>query len=718
MNKACNQIIIRSIILFIIAFLYNNVIASTPISNSNFLSADAILYDSTTSCIRASGNVYIMSEGYIITADNMVYDIKSDELFATGAVRVKSASKQSKKHHFQIDGDSIFFENRMKSGLIKNFIMYFGDNTLLASNLAERLDENHSVLNKSEYTACSICKNRNPMWSISAKKTDLDLEKEKITYQNVFFKIYGLPIFFTPYFAHPTPKASAKSGLLIPSKNKAGIGIPIYYRPKDNFDNTTIPRFSKKGILLENETRYLREEGLYNTKISFIRSNLTRTLNNESHSAKYDRFYIHSKAELQKNDYNYGYDFNKTSDKAFLKQYYDRNDPHLTSNIYLEKINKSDFARIEGLHFQNLKSSEQESNSNSYVMPEISVKKVTSVIDDSSYLTLENNTVHYVKSSDYNVTRNNFTSTLSKTYNTNNGHLFNIAAYNRVDFYYFNVGQARNSSEKTMATRDIPELQCGWKYPLIKTSGNGNITMIEPEVQFVEGLGNYKKNLKYSYIDINAYDLNEVNLFSANRFSGFDFHEYGRRISYGVKASSSQKNGITLKGFVGKLDYLTNTGLPYKNADLLIKSSVDYNNIIELYYNSKIYSKNLSKYREEVGLKYSDSKVYGNMTFINVNPSIYYSNDIVNLYSKGIKQMFLDTKYNIDSSWSVGYDIRFDLTSSKKISTISRNIKMTYQGDCVNISLRIGKIYTEDRERGIYKTDSSSISLNLKTLSF
>lgn len=717
MSKACNQIIVQSIILFVIAFFYNNVTASNRMSNKNFLSADVIIYDSNTKCIRASGNVSVIAEGYIITADNMVYNINRDELFANGKVRVKSSSKTSSKQQFQIDGDSIFFENKMKSGVIKNFIIYFGDNALLASSLAERLDENHSVLNKSEYTACAICKNRSPIWSISSKKTHLDLAKEKIIYQNVFFKLYGLPIFFTPYFAHPTPKAKAKSGLLIPSKNKAGVGMPIYYRPKDNFDNTTTPRFSKKGIILENETRYLTENGIYNTNISFIRSNLTRKLNNNSKSAKYDRFYINSKAALEKNDYNYGYDFNKTSDKAYLKEYYDRNDPHLTSNIYLEKINKSNFSRIEGLHFQNLKSSEQE-NSNSYVLPEINIKKIMPVIDDSSYLILENNMAHYVKSSDYKVTRNNFTSTLSKTYNSNDGYLFNIAAYNRVDFYNFNVGQERPSYQKSIAARDIPELQCGLKYPLIKTSVNGDVTIIEPEIQFVEGLGNYKKNLKYSYIDINAYDLNEVNLFSANRFSGFDFHEYGRRVSYGIKANSNQNNGLTLKGFIGKLDYLTNTGLPYKNADLLLKSSIDYNDMIELYYNSKIYSKNLSKYREELGIRYNDSKVYTNVTFINVNPSIYYSKDILNLYSNGIKQMFVDTKYYIDSSWSVGYDIRFNLTSSKKISTISRNIKMTYQGDCVNISLRIGKIYTEDPTRGIYKTGSSSISLNLKTLSF
>lgn len=667
MFYASNQtIIIRTIILLILCLLYNNATAKIQNTESSFLSADTIIYDSSTKVIRASGNVYIISEGYIITADSMSYDIKQDQLFAIGKVRVRSESTASKTQQFQVDGDSIFFENKMKRGLIQNFIIYFGQDSLLASNLAERLDESHSVLTKSQYTACKICKTRNPLWSISAKKTDLDLAKEKIVYQNVFFKVYGVPIFFTPYFAHPTPKAKARSGVLTPNKNKAGIGIPIYYRHTNNFDNTTTPRLSKKGLIIENETRYLSKNGYYNTKLNTIRSNLTKMINNESTNEKQNRFYLHAAAGLYKNGFNYGYDINKTSDKAYLKEYYDKNDPHLTSNIYLEKIEKTDFARIEGLHFQDLKSTEQQSN-NSYVVPEIRIKKVMDVIDDRTNLTIENNTVHYEESENYHVTRNNFTTTLSKDYNTNDGHLFKISGYNRVDLYYSNIGSSNNLNKQSIATRNIPEFQLGWKYPLIRTWDNGDITIIEPESQFVEGLGAYKKNLKYDYIDVNAYDLNEVNLFLSNRFSGFDFHEYGRRISYGVKANHDKNNGLAIKGFIGQLNYLTNTGgLPYKNPDLLIKSSISYSNRIELYYNTKLYSKNLTKYREEAGIKYNDSKVLASVNFIDVNPSSYYSKDKFNIYSNGIRQMFIDTKYNIDDNWSAGYDIRFDVSSYKK----------------------------------------------------
>ncbi len=717
MHLLSYQIIIRYMLIFVIGLLYHKASANIMTNKDNFLSADNITYDSTTKSVRAYGNVHIISQGYIITADNIIYDSINDELFANGNVRVKSDSNAPDHKKIQLDGDSIFFENKMKSGIIQNFILYFGDNSILASTMAKRIDENHSILKKSEYTACSICNNRYPLWSISSKETDLNFAKEKVIYKNVFFKVYGVPIFFTPYFAHPTPKAKAQSGILIPNKSKAGIGVPIYFRPKDNFDNTTTPRLSSNGLIIENETRYLSKEGEYNTNLSFIRSNIKKTLdNNQTKNQKQSRFYVSSKADLVKGNYNYGYDFNRTSDKAYLKEYYDKNDPHLTSNIYIEKINKSNFARIDALHFQELKAS-TEKDSNSYVFPEITVRQITPIIDDSTNIILENSTIHYSENNNYNVSRNNLTTILSKTYKTTDGHLISLSGYNRADFYYANIATAKKLEKNGIATRNIPEIHLGWQYPLIRHDKEKMI-ILEPEILFVEGFGTYKKNLKYDYIDVNAYDLNEVNLFNSNRYSGFDFHEYGRRLSYGIKARSDHKEGYTIKGFLGKLEYLTNSNGPHKNPDLLIKSSINFSNLVEIYYNTKIYSKTSSKFREEIGAWYNNNIIYSNISMINIIPSSYYTKDSLNQYSSGIKQMFIDTRYKINDEWSAGYDIRFDLASYKKISPISRNIKMTYHGDCVNISMRIGKTYTADPTRGIYKTDSNSVSLSLKTLSF
>lgn len=688
----------------------------------NFLSADSIKYDSTTNRINATGHVSVLTNGYVIKAKQMTYDVSTGELWASGYVRVKSDGKSGESKKFQMDGDSVYFKDKMKKGIIKNFVLYFGDNSIIASKLAERIDEKHSRLLRSKYTACSICNNKHPIWEISAKKTNIDLEKEKVTYENAFFQIYGLPIFYTPYFSHPTPKAKAQSGILIPNQKKAGIGIPIYYRPKDNLDFTLTPRLSKSKIVTELETRYLTKKGKYNLTSSYTKSNLTKTSTGGTQKTqKRDRYFIDGHAIVKENGYSYEMKLNRVSDKAYLKEFYDRNDNMLESSIHAEKVTGTNFITGEVISFQGLK--EADSNSTDpFIFPEVRVKHVMPVINENTKLTLENNMVNYREGNNYNITRNSFTSILSHTYKTDNGQIIDLSGYNRLSWYYVDISPTRTlvEQDKTLI-RNIPEMHLGWRYPLARMSPYGGYTLIEPRMLLVLGRGDLGKNDKYSYIDGVPYNTREDNLFTSNRYSGIDFHEYGRRVSYGISAVHQTKENCTIKAFLGSLNYLNKPSI--SDTNLLVKTSINFGGLVELYQNSTIDNKKLLPIRREFGAWYDNGKLFAGATLIDINLRKMY---FYNSYAKttqsdilsNIKQLLLDTKYQINERWQVGVDSVFDIKSDKKFSPISRNIRVTYSWDCVSMSLRFGRSYTSDPKRGIYKRNIREIALSLKTLDF
>lgn len=707
MRQLCNLIIL-------LLCCFNAVASSRNINPEHFLSADTITYDSMMKYINAKGHVIVMAEGYIVTADNMFYDINKDELWAQGNVRVKSDQKG--KNYFQMDGDSVLFKNKFKEGVIKYFVLYFGDNSLLAASLAKRIDEKHSSLLKAQYTACKIC-GKNPMWSVSAAKSNIDLEKEKVSYHNAFFNIYGVPVFYVPYFVHPTPKAKAQSGLLMPNYNKSGLGVPIYYRPKENLDITFTPRLKNREVLMEADIRYLTNQGTYNINSSFTNTKLVKKSDSGViKDNRLNRYYVNFDGDVKEKEFNYKVRLNRTSDSAYLKQFYNKNDSYLKSYLYADKVDKVNFVSVESLYFQDLRQ-DNITNVDAFVLPEIRVKHVMPILNDDTFITIANNNMNYVEGSNYKVSRNALSTSLTHILKTDNGHLFNISGYNRFDWYHVDVMRSNSNPQNKTKVRAIPEMHLGWQYPLIKTYLNNNVTILEPEVLFVASRDKSEQNIKFAYVDSGSYNLTEENLFNTNHYNGVDFHEYGNRASYGLKSSHNTTSGYVFNAFLGRLKRFNSMDGLDNQANLLTRASVNYQNRVELYYNSRVNSLVRSPFREEIGAWYNNQIIYLNVGLIKIKPVqfLLYPNKQV-VTNAGIRQIYFDTKYQFNENWSVGTDARFNLVAYDKISAISRNIKMTYEGDCVKIALRFGRNYTADPSRGIYKTNDNEFAISLKTL--
>ncbi|MFV9846635.1 MAG: LPS-assembly protein LptD, partial [Rickettsia aeschlimannii] len=103
---------------------------------SNIIS-DFVEYNGNQDLIYAKGNIRIITDEYLLTADNLLYDIKNDILWVEGNIRIKD------KQNRIIEGDKAVLKDEFKKGIISEFILLFGDNNLLIAKLAERIDENN-----------------------------------------------------------------------------------------------------------------------------------------------------------------------------------------------------------------------------------------------------------------------------------------------------------------------------------------------------------------------------------------------------------------------------------------------------------------------------------------------------------------------------------------------------------------------------------------------
>ncbi|XVN42586.1 MAG: LPS assembly protein LptD [Candidatus Rickettsia vulgarisii] len=673
----------------------------------NFLSTDYVEYNKEQQLIYARGNVEVILEDYFLTANTLIYDIENDKLWAEGNVMIKNEENKV------ILGETAILKDKLKTGIISDFILYFGDNTLLVSKLAERVSDNLFYLTDSTFTPCKILCNNKPIWQVSAKKTQVDLDNSQMTYRNLFFEVWGVPIFYTPYFSHPTPKAKAKSGILMPQfKNKA-LGIPLYYRVLPNLDFTLIPRFFGKYNIYEIEGRYKPNKTDYITIETSYGKVPYRT--KEGNILLKDRninsYYLLSNGTFSRENYQYGFRLEHTSDQAYLKNYYKNYTSSLTSKIYFRNINIYDYFSLEGIYLEGLNVNDS-SNTNPLIYPKIKTKNVINLNEsETSKLVIGNNTLVYKERNGKELGRTSIQISLDNNFLTPTGHLFNFIIRNRTDLYFISHTYLNDPRANKVLSRNIPEIQNIWRYPLSGAISEKSTLMVEPIISVTLGR-KHNSNKKFSFIDYNRYELSENNLFLANHFSGVDNHEFGNRLSYGINSSLlSGQNYFNL--FLGQTynNNLPRNSIHYQENVGKISSSFSSN--LELFYRFRK-NKNFEPIRDEIGGTLSLKKLQFTTSFIQIkNLKKYYSMN--NMADDKLRQMYYNLSYQLTDTWSVSYGMRLNAPKTK-LSILSQSIRVTYQNDCVRISTQLSDDYMVDNRRGIKKTSLPTVTIGLKIL--
>ena len=94
-----------------------------------------------------------------------------------------------------------------------------------------------------------------------------DVENKKIEYRDAVVDIYGVPVAYFPFLAHPDPSVRRASGILIPNMGYpthlgAFFALPYYWVIDGQSDATITPVLSaKQGGGLEVEYRHVFNDG-------------------------------------------------------------------------------------------------------------------------------------------------------------------------------------------------------------------------------------------------------------------------------------------------------------------------------------------------------------------------------------------------------------------------------------------------------------------------
>ncbi|HPY41532.1 MAG TPA: LPS assembly protein LptD, partial [Thiolinea sp.] len=203
-----------------------------------------------------NGNVYISQNDQELSAQQVIYNRKTGNVFAQGVVTLTGP---------KIKVTSTQLEYNLNNGLGKltdvAYLLNGSEGRGESSELAQETAQITRLKNAS-YTTCPVGVNS---WSLKAEEIQLDRSSEQGVARKVTLQIKDRPFLYLPYFSFPLTD-QRKSGFLIPNfgtdeKSGLRVSIPYYWNLAPNYDlTTTTNMLSKRGLQFKNEFRYLTEK--------------------------------------------------------------------------------------------------------------------------------------------------------------------------------------------------------------------------------------------------------------------------------------------------------------------------------------------------------------------------------------------------------------------------------------------------------------------------
>ncbi|AGA64234.1 Outer membrane protein Imp / Organic solvent tolerance protein precursor [Liberibacter crescens BT-1] len=727
---------------------------SSPITDSTAIDDTKLLLyannlDFYPDSIIASGMVQIRYNGYRMVAQKVIYNKITKKLSAIGDIEFIGT-----------DGNRLYAEqlditDNFARGFIKELRLETTNNTRLAAETAERINESEIILHHGVYTACVPCTAQGghpPFWQVKAVRIIQNNQKHTIRLEKARLEILGKPIAYLPFIEVLDSTVKRKSGFLFPrfgySQNLgSSIQIPYYQVLSDHTDATlALTPYSTQGLLLEAEFRQLFQNGTHILHAANINQSSPDSFTPNTTDSKFKhRSMISSAAGFQINPrWTFGWNGILQSDNNFSRTYRINNsyDYVYNNKIYLTGLGEQNYFDMRIIHFsiQDADISKKREKTQANLYPLIDYHYIAPESIANGELSFTGNITSISRSqTDIETISNNYTrlrglsgtnSRLStellwkRTIIAPGGLLITPLTALRGDIHQLAVNNpypliGENSSSSFldngsiingMATAGIET-----RYPIRISADNSN--------HIIEGIGqlyirpNESKVRSIPNEDAQSLVFDSTSLFSRDKFSGYDRIEGGTRSNIGIRYVGNFDNQFTIHSIIGQsfqiygknsfaetnfLNVGKNSGLENKASDYIAAVSLNTPFNISLALNTLLEKKTLDPNRIDSSIGYENNHFKTDLIYTYVAMQPQYAYPFHNNELQGKLSLKLPKNWSILTS--IALDIRNNVVSRHSIG-------LAYDDECTTFNIA----YL--RKNDISKTEASDWTIGAQ-LSF
>ena len=441
-----------------------------------------------------------------------------------------------------------------------------------------RKEDSRFLINEGTYTQCPPGVNS---WKLVANTIEIDPKTGFGRAENATLRVGDVPIVYLPYFYFPIDERR-QSGFLYPSmrySNSSGLDIatPYYFNIAANIDDTFSPRvISKRGLLLDNEFRYLNDWSMNRLQTAYMaHDNLegdNRWLLATQHNGRINE---HWRTNI---------DYLRVSDDDYLDdlgaKINSQEESHLNESGSVSYIEDSWQAELLVQSYQTI-----DDNITPYRrLPQLEIQGQS----DISYAEVELNYLAQITEFDRNIAgltgidritgqRIHLEPTLSKRFGTTWGYVEPKAKLWYSQFQLKNQQLGFDDAPSTAAP--VLSLNTGLYFDRQVTLLNKNYQQsLEPRLF---ALYVPKRNQDDAPVfDSTEYNFDYYSLFRDNRFSGYDLIGDTQQISLGLTSRLFDRNGReAISASVGQAYYFADRTVELANSPSLTDNTANASDI-------------------------------------------------------------------------------------------------------------------------------------------
>jgi LPS-assembly protein len=546
------------------------------------LTASELVYDRDHNKVIAVGGVQIDYGGYKLVAKRVEYDQKSGRMMAIGEIEMVEPGGN------RVYADKLDVTHDFANGFINALRLETTDNTRMVAIKGRRVNTDTLILYKGVYTACEPCREhpeKPPLWQVKAERVIENGKTHTVRLESAHFELFGEPIAYIPVLELPDNTVKRKSGFLFPHMSSSqnlgfGLGISYYQTLTPHMDATaTVTGYTAQGALLGGEFRQQFEWGLHTLQFAGINQMDSHRFTPGTSDYKNDqRFGVSSQAKFNINPrWTFGWDVLWQSDNNFARTYslFDSDQPIHTDQIYLTGIGRRNYFDMRAFYFdvQDADPSNLAEKQQAVVHPVIDYQYIhpepilggqfTATMNMQSLTRTTTDKVSVI--SDINVadripgiagTSDRFTTDLDwrRTFILPGGLVLTPILGARGDgFRLDNNDPPAYSGDYytgTDATRYMLTAGIEARYPILFTTDNSS-HVFEPIVQ-VFARPNEQLTGALPNEDAQSFVFDASNLFSEDKFSGFDRVEGGTRANMGFRYTGTFDSGYMIRAVFGE----------------------------------------------------------------------------------------------------------------------------------------------------------------------
>lgn len=663
------------------------------------LNAERMIYEQELGVVTARGDVEILQGERVLFADTVTYNERDDVVTASGNVVLREPTGDV------LFADYVELTDNFKQGVVEELKVRLANRARLSARRARREGENRTVLDRAVYTRCEECArhpDRPPIWQVKASKVTRDLHEEIVEYEDARLEMFGVPVFYTPYFYHPDPTVERKTGLLAPtfgSSTELGFQYtqPVYFVLDEDKDLTFSPSIYTKELPMGAvEYRQAFDNGLWVTEASLTyvdeivgRGQRTGDKEFRGHIRSEGEFAIDPGAD-------WGFKLFRASDDTYLRIYDFGGGTSLTSTAYVTDYEGRRFRGLEFFSFQGLQENDVDGQI-PFVMP-------LATYTDSFAPGVVGGTVDYTfsgvalqRTSGRDTRRLSFDGSWERQAIDPIGGVTTFGMHFRADGYMVSEAQDTDPTANQNDYFDgrlFPQATLEWRLPMVR-QGTGHYQKIEPVLQFVGAPGGGNPN-DIPNEDSQSFEFSHANLFDRNRFVGYDRVETGSRMNYGVRMGVYGDEGGETEFLIGQSfrfnetsAFAAGSGLEDRQSDVVGSLLIAPNDFIDYTFRFRIDVDGPDLDRHEHRLTMRDDWFSLSLGYISVPP-------VGGAVAAGnIQELTTEGTLNFAEYWQVLGSYRGDLDRGVPIRFEGG---LRYLDECFDFQISLVRNFTNDRD--------------------